>query len=249
MNEVFNSIISNTVILHTIVIVLGIVFLVPFLGLLLYSILKSPFSYPYFIYEFDVSGKRSPQIDDLLDTFLISDGYKDIKNHQRIIDEWKQESCQRIERSILKKYRRRQYERALDDNKAYVFYIVRLQTRYKQRHYVKLPYKMMVRTNSFVYDYEYIQCRYNELANINFECTLSAYHCKNQRKLATRKLREKIMQRDNYTCQICGKYMPDEVGLQVDHIIPVSKGGKTVASNLRVLCSKCNSSKSDKVPI
>ena len=38
------------------------------------------------------------------------------------------------------------------------------------------------------------------------------------------------MVRDNYTCQICGKYMPDEVGLQVDHIIPVAKGGKTVES-------------------
>ena len=34
--------------------------------------------------------------------------------------------------------------------------------------------------------------------------------------------------------------MSDEVGLQIDHIIPVSEGGKTVPSNLQVLCSKCN---------
>ena len=51
------------------------------------------------------------------------------------------------------------------------------------------------------------------------------------------------MIRDNYTCQICGKYMPDGVGLHIDHIIPVSKGGKSVESNLQVLCSKCNGSK------
>ena len=43
------------------------------------------------------------------------------------------------------------------------------------------------------------------------------------------------------------RYMPDEVGLHIDHIIPVSKGGKTVASNLQVLCSKCTGSKSNKL--
>ena len=36
----------------------------------------------------------------------------------------------------------------------------------------------------------------------------------------TKALRKEIMLRDNYTCQICGKYMPDEVGLHIDHIIP-----------------------------
>ena len=40
--------------------------------------------------------------------------------------------------------------------------------------------------------------------------------------------------------------MPDEVGLHVDHIISISKCGKTVPSNLQVLCSKCNGSKSNK---
>ena len=41
--------------------------------------------------------------------------------------------------------------------------------------------------------------------------------------------------------------VPDEVGLHIDHIIPVSKGGKTIKSNLRVLCSKCNGKKSNKL--
>ena len=62
-----------------------------------------------------------------------------------------------------------------------------------------------------------------------------------------KKLRKQIMERDNYTCQICQKHMPDEVGLQIDRIIPISKGGKTVASNLRVLCNKCNGSKGAKL--
>ena len=88
--------------------------------------------------------------------------------------------------------------------------------------------------------------RIKKLRSIDFECTLREYHSKNQRKLMTKQLRNKIMTRDNYTCKICGKYMPDGVGLQIDHIIPIAKGGKTVPSNLQVLCSKCNGAKSSK---
>lgn len=41
--------------------------------------------------------------------------------------------------------------------------------------------------------------------------------------------------------------MPDEVGLHIDHIIPISNGGKTVEQNLQVLCDKCNLKKSNRV--
>ena len=59
-------------------------------------------------------------------------------------------------------------------------------------------------------------------------------------------LRDQIAFRDNYTCQICGKQMSDGVGLHVDHIISIKNGGKSVPSNLRVLCSKCNGKKGSK---
>lgn len=85
--------------------------------------------------------------------------------------------------------------------------------------------------------------RHERLARIGFEATLKECHSKSQRRLMTKALRKQIMERDHYTCQICGKYMPDEVGLQIDHIVPVAKGGKTVPSNLRVLCSRCNGRK------
>lgn len=216
---------------------------------LLLKIFRSPFSFPYFEYEFDVSGKRDPQIDDYLDMFLMSGGFEDIQTHQNTVEQWKIDSCNRIERSILKNHRRKQYEQALENKAAFMFRFFRIQTRYRQKNYVKMPYKIKVTEGPFEYDYDYIKDRYGQLADIGFECTLRAYHSKNQRKLATRELRELIMQRDNFTCQICGKHMPDEVGLQIDHIVPVSKGGKTIPSNLRVLCSKCNGSKSDKMPI
>lgn len=231
----------------TIFIILIVCLIVCIVTILLYAILKCPFSYPYFIYKFDISGKRSPHIDDYLDMFLISDGFTRVQSHQKAIEQWKLNSQHRIAKSILKNYRRKQYEKILDDRGAFKFYFIRSQTRYRQRNYVKTAYKVNVQDGCFAYDFDYIENRYLQLEDIDFECTLRKYHSKNQRKLATRELREKIMRRDNYTCQLCGKYMPDEVGLQIDHIIPIAKGGKTVASNLRVLCSKCNGSKSDKV--
>lgn len=73
-------------------------------------------------------------------------------------------------------------------------------------------------------------------------------HSKHQRSIMTNDLREAIKKRDNYTCCKCGNSVYDEPNLllEVDHIIPISKGGKTEASNLQTLCWRCNRSKSNK---
>lgn len=68
-----------------------------------------------------------------------------------------------------------------------------------------------------------------------------------ERALMTDKLRYKILKRDGFRCQICGRSAEDGVKLHIDHIIPVSKGGKTVESNLRVLCEDCNLGKGDTI--
>lgn len=60
----------------------------------------------------------------------------------------------------------------------------------------------------------------------------------------TQKLRYQILQRDHSRCVLCGRG-PDAVPLEVDHIVPVSKGGKTVPENLRTLCRDCNRGKSN----
>lgn len=72
-------------------------------------------------------------------------------------------------------------------------------------------------------------------------------HTKIQRDAMTSDLREAIKQRDGYTCQICGNSVYEEPNLllEVDHIIPIAKGGKTEASNLQTLCWRCNREKSD----
>lgn len=72
---------------------------------------------------------------------------------------------------------------------------------------------------------------------------------KEQRTLMTKKLREFIKSRDNFTCCNCGNsvYIEPNLLLEVDHIIPVAKGGRTVEDNLQTLCWKCNRAKSDKM--
>ena len=59
-------------------------------------------------------------------------------------------------------------------------------------------------------------------------------------------LRYDILKRDGFRCVICGASAQDGAKLHVDHIVPVSKGGKTIKSNLRTLCSTCNLGKRDK---
>lgn len=72
-------------------------------------------------------------------------------------------------------------------------------------------------------------------------------HSKRQRNAMTNDLREAIKKRDNYTCCLCGNNVFNEPNLllEVDHIIPISKGGKTEANNLQTLCWRCNRAKKD----
>lgn len=67
-----------------------------------------------------------------------------------------------------------------------------------------------------------------------------------ERSKMTSSLRYDIIKRDMGRCVICGRSAKDGVKLHVDHIVPVSKGGKTEPNNLRTLCSECNMGKRDK---
>jgi len=55
-------------------------------------------------------------------------------------------------------------------------------------------------------------------------------------------LARQIRNRDNFTCQRCGKYGPNDGGeLHVHHIKPRGRGGSNDPSNLITLCSDCHS--------
>lgn len=62
---------------------------------------------------------------------------------------------------------------------------------------------------------------------------------KKQRNMVTSKLRYSVLERDKFRCTACGAPAAN-TRLHVDHIRPVSKGGKTALNNLRTLCADCN---------
>lgn len=57
-----------------------------------------------------------------------------------------------------------------------------------------------------------------------------------------------VLNRDNYRCVKCGQSPVNnpKIDLEIDHIIPVSKGGTNDIDNLQTLCKKCNQGKKNK---
>ena len=53
--------------------------------------------------------------------------------------------------------------------------------------------------------------------------------------------------RDNFTCQYCGD-QPGALKLNLDHVLPSSRGGKTSWENIVTSCIPCNAKKDDKTP-
>lgn len=56
--------------------------------------------------------------------------------------------------------------------------------------------------------------------------------------------KRRAYERQNGICPCCGKHF-EYSEMQGDHIIPWSQGGRTIDSNLQMLCQQCNNDKSD----
>lgn len=57
-----------------------------------------------------------------------------------------------------------------------------------------------------------------------------------------KKIREKILIRDNFTCYWCG-----QEANTADHLLPISKGGISSEDNMVAACARCNSGKRDRI--
>lgn len=70
--------------------------------------------------------------------------------------------------------------------------------------------------------------------------------CRVERGKVSNKMRFSIYARDGYRCRNCG-VSERYAKLEIDHIIPIAKGGKTTYNNLQTLCHKCNVEKGDSI--
>jgi 5-methylcytosine-specific restriction endonuclease McrA len=66
------------------------------------------------------------------------------------------------------------------------------------------------------------------------------------RSSRTHAQRRRVLARDGYRCQLCGRYLSGGADSHIDHIRPLSKGGSQATwddSNVRATCKECNERK------
>jgi len=64
------------------------------------------------------------------------------------------------------------------------------------------------------------------------------------RDVVPAQLRFRVLQRDAFRCQYCGRSARDGAILHLDHVVPFSAGGETTEENLITACERCNLGKS-----
>jgi len=97
------------------------------------------------------------------------------------------------------------------------------------RFYYDKPLSYLI-TEELKYNKEYLAIRYAK-------SRLRMYA-----NLFNRDIRKKILNADS-VCVLC----ESSEKLNIDHIIPITLGGKNDTSNIQILCSKCNIKKSNKL--
>lgn len=57
-----------------------------------------------------------------------------------------------------------------------------------------------------------------------------------------------LLKKQNYLCAICGKVMETYYDRSIDHILPLSKGGRHTINNIQITHRHCNVIKGDRAP-
>jgi 5-methylcytosine-specific restriction endonuclease McrA len=68
-----------------------------------------------------------------------------------------------------------------------------------------------------------------------------------RRTMNARCTRRNILMRDRHTCQYCAQLLTTQ-NITIDHVMPRSRGGKTIWENVVAACHPCNRRKADRTP-
>lgn len=158
-------------------------------------------------------------VEDILLDYIISSGWKDYSKFARKLTEKIVEGKPSTKESLEK----------IVNNFANPFFTFNEITR--QQFVTQFPFKELLR-----------QARIPRQVQPSDHLTKGKRVSK--RKALSKRLRLLILERDGYKCCLCGR-TAREVKLEVDHNIPVAKGGTDSINNLRTLCIDCNRGKSD----
>lgn len=77
--------------------------------------------------------------------------------------------------------------------------------------------------------------------------TLKLYKYVNKKWKAPRFRKKVLFNRDGWRCQYCGEKLNWD-NIEVEHVLPTSRGGQTTWLNCVSACHSCNSKKDDRTP-
>ena len=104
--------------------------------------------------------------------------------------------------------------------------------------------RTVISVNRIVKAKEYVQ-KHSTVAGNLLEPKKKKYK---KRKSIGNGKRFNVLNRDNFTCTYCGRSRDeDNVKLEIDHIVPVTKGGTNSEDNLTTSCYECNRGKGVKL--
>lgn len=199
---------------------------------------NEPFKYLCKYFKIDINEDTLNKFGELLNNFSSAEEGKKIllKERKEILDSIENE----IPRLIITYYKQRLIENL-------GFLQIDLSTSYFPTftfQYVSSGGNSSMKSN-IIFDIknlnDFIQFINNKIDYINSS--------KGQRSLMTSILRTYIKERDKFMCRSCGNGIINEPNLllEIDHIIPISRGGLTTLGNLQTLCWRCNRSKGSKI--
>jgi len=105
----------------------------------------------------------------------------------------------------------------------------------------------LLRENArYTYTFNCVKCGEESLSHYAFQKYCEKHSSNSVGKTGNKRLRFKILERDGFKCNYCGRNPREhDTVLHVDHIIPLAKGGSSEESNLVTACIDCNQGKAN----